>query len=126
MLSNKTVTFLTQEALSHMQLSSPSHLLRNDLSCGVISSQGPLRPEKVSSHHQITPFPSNCCYVSKIKSRLCWTSLHVHSPMELNRFLLVSASRIAQKTASPQPNKYQQHTADMLQLPWPYTCPTIT
>lgn len=104
MFSNKTVTFLTQEALSHMQLFSPSHLLRNDLSCGVFSSQGLLRPQKISPHHQITQFPSNCCYISKIKTLLGWIFLHMNSPMELNRLSLVSAPRIAQKTASPQTN----------------------
>lgn len=104
MSSNNTMTFLTQEALSNTQISSPSHLLRNDLSCRVCSSQGLLRPEKVSPHHQITLFPSNCCHVSKIKSLLCWIFLHVHSPMELNKFLLISAPRIAQETSSLQSN----------------------
>lgn len=126
MFSNKTVTILTQEAPSHTQLSFLSCLLRNDLSCGVFSSRGLLRLEKVSPHDQITLLPSNCCYASKIMPLLCWRFLHVHSPMELNGFLPISGPRIAQKTASPQSNKYQQCTADVLQLPWPYTCPTIT
>lgn len=130
MSSSKTVAFLTQEALSHRQLSSLSHLLRNDLSCGVFSSQGLLWPEQVSPQSFSTwsehSFPSKCCYASKIMPLLCWRFLPVHSPMDPNGFLPVSGPWIAQKTASPQWNKYQQHTADLLQLPQPYTCPTAT
>ena len=113
MFSNKTVTFLTQEALSHSQLSSPSHLLRNNLSCGVFSSHGLPRPQKVSPCHQITPFPSNCCYASKIEPLFHWSFLHVHSPMELNGFLQDCTPRISRKTASPQSNKHQQFTVKM-------------
>lgn len=120
MFSSKTVTFLTQEALSHMQLSSPLHLLRNYFSCGHFSSQRFLRLEKVSLTSSDHCFPQNCCYVSEIKAVLCQIFLYVHSPMELSRFLLDSAPRIAQKTASPQSNKCWQCIADVVQLPQTY------
>lgn len=116
MFSNRTVTFLTQEALSYTQLSFLSHLLRNDLSCGVFSSQGLLGPEKVSPHDQITLFPPSCCYASKIMPLLCCRFLHVHSPMELNGFLLVSGPRIAQKTASLQSNTSSATTSMAIHL----------
>lgn len=120
MLSSKTVTFFTEENLPlHNFL--VSHLLRNDPSCKVFSSQGFL-----GLQDHITMFSSNSRSAREV-CHFCAGDFSTH--MALCQWVLdgfCTQDSQAQKTTSPQSNDTSSSTANVLRSLWLLACPNIS